>query len=38
VPNSGGPFPPASQVRPRVPFQTSSFWAQGVNAGVLIRY
>jgi len=38
VPNSGGPFPTASQVRPVVPFQTSSFWAQGVNAGIMIRY
>jgi hypothetical protein len=38
VPNSGGPYPPANQVRPVVPFQVSSYWAQGVNAGVLIRY
>lgn len=38
VPNSGGPFPAASQLRPRVPFQTSSFWAQGVSAGIMIRY
>jgi hypothetical protein len=38
VPNSGGPFPPINQVRPTVPFQTSAFWAQGINAGILIRY
>lgn len=38
VPNSGRPYPTASQVRPVVPFQTSSYWAQGVNAGVLFRY
>jgi Putative beta barrel porin-7 (BBP7) len=38
VPNSGGTFPTASQVRPIVPFQTSSFWAQGVSAGILLRY
>ena len=38
VPNSGRPYPPASQVRPVVPFQVSSYWAQGVNAGVLFRY
>jgi hypothetical protein len=38
VPNSGRPFPPANQVRPVVPFQVSSYWAQGVNAGVLFRY
>ena len=38
VPNSGAPFPPASQVRPIVPFRTSSYWAHGVNAGVEFRY
>ncbi len=38
VPNSGRPFPPASQVRPVVPFQVSSYWAQGVNVGVLFQY
>ena len=38
VPNSGGPFPLANQVRPRVPFQTTSYWAQGVSAGLLFRY
>ncbi len=38
VPNSGRPYPQASQVRPVVPFQVSSYWAQGVNAGVLFRY
>ena len=38
VPNSGGPFAPVNQLRPRVPFQTSSFWAQGASAGIMIRY
>jgi hypothetical protein len=38
IPNAGGPFPPANQVRPRVPFQTTSYWAQGVSAGLLFRY
>jgi hypothetical protein len=38
IPNSGAPFPPAGQVRPRVPFRTSSYWALGLNAGLEIRY
>jgi hypothetical protein len=38
VPNSGAPFPAATQVRPIVPFRTSSYWATGVNAGVEFRY
>lgn len=38
VPQSGRPYPPANQVRPRVPLQTSSYWAQGINAGLLFRY
>ncbi|HZZ82897.1 MAG TPA: BBP7 family outer membrane beta-barrel protein, partial [Gemmataceae bacterium] len=38
VPQSGKPYPQAPQVRPVVPFQTSSFWAQGVNAGLMFRY
>ena len=38
VPNSGAPFPAATQVRPVVPFRTSSYWATGVSAGVEFRY
>lgn len=38
IPNSGAPFPTANQVRPRVPFRTTSYWAHGLNAGVEIRY
>lgn len=38
VPNNGGVFPAANQVRPVVPFRTSSFWATGVSAGVEFRY
>jgi hypothetical protein len=38
IPNSGAPFPPASQVRPIVPFRTTSYWAAGLNAGLEFRY
>lgn len=38
IPNSGAPFPTANQVRPRVPFRTTSYWATGLIAGVEIRY
>lgn len=38
IPNSGAPFPPANQVRPRVPFQTSGYWAHGASVGFEIRY
>ena len=38
IPNSGGPFPRANQVRPIVPMRTSSYWAQGLNAGIEFRY
>jgi hypothetical protein len=38
IPNSGAPFPPTTQRRPAVLFQTSSYWAYGVNAGMEIRY
>lgn len=38
VPNSGGPFTAVNQVRPRVPFTTTSFWAHGVSAGFELRY
>jgi hypothetical protein len=38
VPNANGPFPPANQIRPIVPFQTTGFWAQGVTAGIEFRY
>jgi hypothetical protein len=37
VPNSGG-GPVSNQVRPLVPFRTTNYWAQGVTAGVEIRY
>jgi hypothetical protein len=38
IPNSGGPFPRANQVRPIVPMRTSSYWALGLNAGIEFRY
>ena len=38
IPNSGAPFPAANQVRPRVPFRSSNYWALGLNAGFEIRY
>jgi hypothetical protein len=38
IPNSGGPFPRANQVRPVVPMRTSSYWALGLNAGIEFRY
>ena len=38
VPNAGGPFPAVNQRRPAVLFQTSSYWAHGMNAGFEIRY
>jgi hypothetical protein len=38
VPNAGGPFPPANQVRPRVPFTTTNYWAHGFTGGLELRY
>ena len=38
VPNAGAAFPPANQVRPVVPFRPTSYWATGVNAGILFRF
>ena len=38
IPNSGAPFPATNQVRPVVPFRTTSYWAMGLNAGVEFRY
>ena len=38
VPQSGRPYPAANQVRPVVPFRTTSYFATGVNAGIEIRY
>jgi hypothetical protein len=37
IPNFGA-FPPANQVRPVVPFRTTSYWAMGLNAGLELRY
>ncbi len=38
IPNAGVVQPIANQVRPRVPFHQSNFWAQGVNAGLEFKY
>ena len=38
IPNAGGPFPAVNQVRPRVPFTTTSYFAHGVSGGVELRY
>jgi hypothetical protein len=40
IPNftGGGPLPRAPQVRPIVPFRTTGYWAQGCNAGLVLRY
>ncbi|MBI2808475.1 MAG: BBP7 family outer membrane beta-barrel protein [Planctomycetes bacterium] len=38
IPNRGQDLPGVTQVRPRVPFHTSSFWAHGLNAGLEFRY
>jgi len=38
VPNAGGPFPAVNEVRPRVPFTTSSYWAHGFTGGLEFRY
>ncbi len=38
IPRQGQVQPTAAEVRPRVPFQRSNFWAQGVNAGLEFRY
>jgi hypothetical protein len=39
IPNFGAPpLPLASQVRPVAPMQTTAYWAQGINAGILFRY
>ena len=38
IPNFGTTPVQANQVRPVVPFRTSSYWAHGVNAGIEFRY
>jgi hypothetical protein len=38
IPNFGGQFPATAQVRPVPLLQTTGYWAQGFNAGILIRY
>lgn len=38
VPNSGGSPKAAPTLHPVVPYQGSSYWAQGATAGVLFRY
>jgi hypothetical protein len=38
IPNFGANFAPASSAHPVVPFRTSSYWAQGLNAGLEFRY
>lgn len=37
IPNFS-PGPAVSQVRPRVPFKRSDFWAQGMNFGLEVKY
>jgi hypothetical protein len=38
IPNFGAAFPATNQVRPTVPFRTTSYWALGLNAGLEFRY
>ncbi len=38
VPNSGAPFPAATQRRPIVPYRATSYFAHGLIAGVDFRY
>ena len=38
IPNFGGNFPAATQVRPIVPFRTTGYFATGLNAGIEFRY
>lgn len=39
IPNTLGPFPPvAGRSRPLMPFQSSDFWAHGVNFGLECRW
>jgi hypothetical protein len=37
IPNFGT-APPATSVRPTVPFAQTDFWAQGVNLGVRLTW
>ncbi len=41
IPNFGSApafAPPSNLVRPIVPFRATGFWAQGINAGIEVRY
>jgi hypothetical protein len=38
IPNFNFPNPPAAAVRPLAPFETTAFWAQGINFSCEFRY
>lgn len=37
IPNFGG-APPATAIRPQVPFEQQTFWAQGITAGIRLSW